>query len=536
MSAQNLYAALGTKKTPCRILFLMTLALYVVAIPFSKFMMSLAGVILVANWFLEGFLEKNLWKKVTHAAQSKMLWVILLVYFVHLLWFLSTENFTYAFKDIWLKVPLFFIPIIFYTSKPLNRDEMTALLQMYVLGVVFSSLFGYFTWLHHAGDKRTMAVYISYVRFELNICFAVFVSVYLLLQQNRRKYIRVFTVFALVWFLFLLVFAGLMTGIVLLIVISFLLVIRAAVTEKNPLIRYLLPAVFTLALGGISSVIYIFVKNYQTAPPFDSTKVEYTADGNAYLSDFNTDCIENGNYVYAYFCESELQQAWNNRSQKDYSEVHKTLVRYLNSKGLRKDRLAVESLTGKEIGWIENGIANIGYTRKFSIVRRMYELLWEINDYRQTGTMVGYSFAQRLELWKISLSAIKRHPLLGTGTGDVRAAFAQELITKGSPLAFTNKRSHNQCFTFLIAFGIVGLGLILFSIFYPVIVFGKLKDPLFLIFFTIVILSLFTEDTLEQQDGVTFFAFFYSSFLFLFPKRELSIENSIFANNKYLNE
>jgi len=41
----------------------MDLALYAIAIPFSKFLMTLAGLILVGNWFLEGFFERNLWKK-----------------------------------------------------------------------------------------------------------------------------------------------------------------------------------------------------------------------------------------------------------------------------------------------------------------------------------------------------------------------------------------------------------------------------------------------------------------------------------------
>jgi len=124
-----------------------------------------------------------------------------------------------------------------------------------------------------------------------------------------------------------------------------------------------------------------------------------------------------------------------------------------------------------------------------------------------------------LELWKVSFSAVKKHLLLGVGTGDVKDAFAKELEEKGSPLAFTNKRSHNQYFTFCIAFGMLGLLLILFSIIYPPIALNQFKNPLFLIFFLIVILSLFTEDTLEQQDGVTFFAFFYSFFLFLNPKK-----------------
>jgi hypothetical protein len=501
-------------------LFLATLALYLVAIPFSKFMMSLAGVILAFNWFLEGFIEKDIRQKIVQATKSKILWAVLLLYLVHLLWFISSTNISYAFEDIWIKVPLFFIPIIFCTSKPLSREEVRILLYIYVLGVLFSSLFGFFHHLNHGfDDKRQMAVYISYVRFELNICFAIFVSFYLLLQKNKVIGLKIFAFLSLIWFVFLLFYAGLMTSLILLIIISFIFILKTAVERKNPLIRWGVPTIFFAILGGLFLWIFIMAKNYFTVPSFDAEKVEYTADGNAYNMNFDMRYVENGNYVYAYICESELRQAWNSRSQKDYGEVSETVIRYLNSKGLHKDRLAVESLSDNEIATIENDIANIAYTNKFSVVKRLHELFFEINDYRQTGTVVGYSFAQRLELWKMSLSLIPKHFLLGVGTGDVKDAFAKELETQDSPLAFSNKRSHNQYFTFAIAFGVVGLALILFSIFYPVIVSKKLKEPLFLIFFILVLFSMLTEDSLEPQDGATLFAFFYSFFLFLVQPR-----------------
>ena len=521
MRFRNILLDFGEKYTPFRILFLMDLALYAIAIPFSKFLMTLAGLILVGNWFLEGFFERNLWKKFAQAAKSKIILAMLLIFFVHLLWFIPTENFAVAFREILTKTPLFFFPIIFYTSKPLNRNEINSLLSIYVLGVLFSSLFGFFSCLQQElSDMRKMAVYISYVRFELNVCFAIFVSLYLLLQKNRWGYAKSALLLPLVWFLFLQLYAGFMTGIILLIIITFVFILKAAFLQKRRIIRYGLFGLFLAVFGGISLFIYIRAKNYFTVPPFDSTATRYTADGNPYNADFDRHYIENGNYIFAYICEQELEQAWNKRSQIDYNELSNTLIRYLNSKGLHKDRISVEALTEEEIANIENGIANIAYTHDFSVVKRIYELFWEINAYRQTGAVVGGSLSQRLELWQVSFSAIKKHPLFGVGTGDARAVFAKELEEQNSPLAFSDKRSHNQYLTFWIAFGIVGLCLILFSLFYPVIALKKLQEPLFLAFFLIIILSLFTEDGLEQQDGMTLFAFFYSLFLFWLPKND----------------
>ena len=145
--------------------------------------------------------------------------------------------------------------------------------------------------------------------------------------------------------------------------------------------------------------------------------------------------------------------------------------------------------------------------------------MWEINDYYYTGSIVGYSIPQRFELWKHSVQVAKKHLWLGVGTGDAKDAFAQELQSENSPLAGKNMRSHNQYFTFLIAFGFIGLFCILFSIIYPPLALRKLENSLFLVFFSIILISMFAEDALEPQDGVTFFAFFYYFFLFLFPKK-----------------
>jgi O-antigen ligase len=118
------------------------------------------------------------------------------------------------------------------------------------------------------------------------------------------------------------------------------------------------------------------------------------------------------------------------------------------------------------------------------------------------------------------------------GTGDVKDVFSQELQLNNSPLSERGMRSHNQYFTFSIAFGIVGLLVILFSIFYSPIVLKKFRDALFLVFFCIIIFSMLSEDALEPQDGVTFFAFFYSLFLFLLPQKlDDNVENNTSQTN-----
>ena len=73
---------------------------------------------------------------------------------------------------------------------------------------------------------------------------------------------------------------------------------------------------------------------------------------------------------------------------------------------------------------------------------------------------------------------------------------------------------HNQFLSFLISFGIIGFMIICCSILIPAIRTGAIRDFLFLIFLLIILLSMLSEDTLETHTGVSFFAYFYSVFIF----------------------
>lgn len=76
-------------------------------------------------------------------------------------------------------------------------------------------------------------------------------------------------------------------------------------------------------------------------------------------------------------------------------------------------------------------------------------------------------------------------------------------------------RSHNQYLSIGVAFGIVGLIWFLITLFYPMFLQGKNVDYLYVTFLLIAVISFLTEDTLETQAGVTFYAFFNSFFLLI---------------------
>ena len=97
-------------------------------------------------------------------------------------------------------------------------------------------------------------------------------------------------------------------------------------------------------------------------------------------------------------------------------------------------------------------------------------------------------------------------------------AFAQAYDEIHSPLKEEYRfRAHNQYLAIAVAFGLVGLAFFLFVLLYPWCSSRKHHTYLYMAFLTIMLLSMFPEDTLETQAGATLFAFFEALLLFARP-------------------
>jgi len=121
----------------------------------------------------------------------------------------------------------------------------------------------------------------------------------------------------------------------------------------------------------------------------------------------------------------------------------------------------------------------------------------------------------RLEYWKTGWGIFVNSPLLGVGTGDIENEYQTAYKLNNSSLELKyRRRSHNQYLSVLISLGIIGLLFFLISIFYP---FFKYKGEFnFLYSLTLVVFltSMFWEDTIETQAGVTSFSLLTSLFTF----------------------
>lgn len=172
-------------------------------------------------------------------------------------------------------------------------------------------------------------------------------------------------------------------------------------------------------------------------------------------------------------------------------------------------------MTSQDIEAVEDGVANYIFLHKLSLYPRVYQIIWEMDSYKQGNNPSGHSVAQRFAYNKAAMSIIKDNILFGVGTGDVQQEFNNYYKNSDDPLMYKyRRRAHNQFNTFLITFGIFGFIICISALLLPVLMENRWRDYLFLCFGFIGFLSLLNEDTLETQTGVSFFMFFYSLFLF----------------------
>lgn len=509
-----------------RHIFLLSLMLFVTGIPFCRPLMSIGLVLLSANWLAEG----NFRWKWQRMRRNRILLACLLPYAVHVAGLLYTSNLPYAVTDLTIKLPLLLLPLIFATTPPLDKKEWHALLQLYLFAVCASALIGFMHLLRHPEitDKREVAMHISYIRFELNLCFGFFVALYLMRNEflNRERTLPItLLLIAMIWLVGISLHIGALTALTLGLLCILYLLIRAASEKKCGAIRIGVPLLIAATLiTAVCGFIHSFRQYSHTTQQFN-TKI-LTENGRTYTCPVEHPYIEHGQYVYAYVCEEELATAWNRRSALPYDglstdsnhNIRNTLIRYLNSKGLHKDSAGVAQLTPRDIQAIENGMASVSYTRS-GLEARYYETIRDLDLYFHHNE-VGGSIPRRFEMWRISWITFTRHPLFGTGTGDVKDALGLDLLKQDSPVRGVLVRSHNQYLSFGIAFGIIGLALILFALFYPPFASGRFRNALYMVFLIIFLVSMLTDDPMERQDGVTLFAFFNSLFLFLLPARQ----------------
>ena len=499
-------------------IYVVLLCLLAAAMTTSVFATNLIWTLLLVNWVAEW----NWKEKFADFRHNYLLQAFFVLLGIHLLWLIGTSNMQYALFDLQKKLPLFIIPLVVLTSRPMEYVERLNVAIAYTAAVMVVSIIGVVRYLTIPDlPYRDIIPYISHIRYGLNVCMTLVLLVYAAFHF-RRTWLYFLNALLALWFGVVLLMLHSYTAFIILLVTPLVLLVgygcRLARKPRRRLI--VLYGVVVLALAAL---VGRYAYDYYHIRPLSTEPLQAnTANGAPYLH-HHDGLIENGNYIHLNVCEQEMRQQWTKYS--DYPidsltpigySVYPALVRYLNGMGVTKDSAGMTHLTPVDVAAIEKGIANPVYLHP-GLRKLFYVLFFEYENYRCCHSVSNFSVLQRLELWQAGWQVFVQHPLLGVGTGDVVDACHQQLRETDSPLADTGLHTHNQYLNFLLAFGLLGFVLIAFFFIRAIALslkafkpmpqspyYYKAADILYVAFLCILLISFISEDTLETLAGITF--------------------------------
>lgn len=484
----------------------------------SKFGMSLGQFFILGGWLLSAnFSDK--WQQLKSNKTVVLLLIALFV--IHLIGLVHTSDFQYAFNDIRIKLPLLLMPILILSMPTLKIITRNYLFHFFTVSILISTLISFAIYLGWSSievhDIRDISPFISHIRLALLVCVAM-VLLYDDFKNNRRW----LNLVMFIWFFFFLILLQSLTAIIIIAAFVFIAMMFTLFDKRKSIL------VKSLGVAGIVSIVFvggyfyklIFVDAITPIHVDESQLLKYTPSGNTYYSLPERQDIENGHPVWINICDKELDEAWKERTGFSVYDNNRfgywyyySVIRFLSSKGFKKDRESVMSLSQKEIDAIKNGCSNVEQMHRKGIGMRIKNLAWEYRQYYYNGEVSGQSFTQRLAYWSTGLKIFKNNWLTGVGTGDVNIAFKEQYEKDKSKLEEKWRlRTHNQYITLGIAFGVSGILLLMAVLFYPLISDYKAIGFIFSSFILIAAISMLSEDTLETQAGITFFAFLYCLF------------------------
>jgi len=494
-------------------------------LPLSVWLVSVIVIIMVLFWIIGGdYAEKT---KILR--ERKELLLLPALFLIYVIWLFNTSDFERALSEFRLKAPLIIFPLFASSYGTVSIVKMRAILLSYIAGCLVAVTLGFAAL---AGiipvtitDSRDLALFVPSIRLSIIINLAIFSSLYLSMSnETGSPILRVALVLAaalMTLFLFRLLSV---TGLLIFIIVSAgsaVYFIFKRQSRNSGIILSVIVALSVFVL--ISGITKAWSRLHNPVHPEINIVIEKTRSGNSYSTYPTETQVENGYLVWNNVCEKELRDEWNTQSNIPYdsrdslgNEVRVTLIRYISFLGMTKDSSAVASLTNEDIKNIERGFANRLYADMGSPPAKWYEIAWQADRYCKGGNPSGHSVTQRLEFYRAAFAIIKRNAFIGVGTGDVRQEFDKEYASNNTPLTENFRlMAHNQYLTFAITFGIPGALLALIIIISPVVLARKRVDYLFVVFISIVFISMFNDDTFESATGAIFFSYFYTLFLLI---------------------
>jgi O-antigen ligase len=121
----------------------------------------------------------------------------------------------------------------------------------------------------------------------------------------------------------------------------------------------------------------------------------------------------------------------------------------------------------------------------------------------------------RMERWDVSLELIKKSPVIGYGSGSeiglLQDGFFQKKLFDSY---LKNLNTHSQYLSFLLKSGIIGLLIYLLTLAFGFTLSLRQNDFIFFTFMMLIAIVSVSENLLDVDKGIFFYAFFFSFFIF----------------------
>ena len=146
--------------------------------------------------------------------------------------------------------------------------------------------------------------------------------------------------------------------------------------------------------------------------------------------------------------------------------------------------------------------------------------LYDIDQFEQGRDINTFSLSRRLVAWQSALDVARENPVLGVGPADAEAAMMRQYDWRDYGVQRQNRvMIHNQYLHLLVGGGIVGLGLWLLLLAWPLAQPAARRNPYIRSFLFVMMAAMLVDSLLEVQIGYNLFVFGYG-FLVVAAERQ----------------
>lgn len=173
------------------------------------------------------------------------------------------------------------------------------------------------------------------------------------------------------------------------------------------------------------------------------------------------------------------------------------------------------------------GAATVAYQTLEPVRQRVGVTLYDLDQFQQGRDINQYSLSRRLAAWETAALIARQHPWLGVGLADAKAAMMGQYDWRDYGVRPQNRvMIHNQYLHFLVGSGVLGLGLWLLLLSWPLLQPAPRRNPYIRSFLLVMAAAMLVDSLLQVQIGYNLFVFGYG-FLVVAAERRRKFYQSL---------